>query len=41
MGIHLPRAEDDAGKVVVVDGVGVGLGLQAESAVALRKESGC
>ena len=39
--VQLPGAEDDAGKVAVVDGVRVGLGLQAESAVALRKESGC
>ena len=38
MGVHLPGAEDDAGKVAVVDGVRVGLGLQAESAVALREE---
>ena len=39
VGVHLPGAEDDAGKVVVVDGVWVGLGLKAESAVALREHS--
>ena len=33
--VHLPGTEDDAGKVAVVDGVRVGLGFQAESAMAL------
>ena len=35
MRVQLPGAEDDAGKVAVVDGVRVGLGFQAESAMAL------